>query len=150
MTHHPGIKSTRELFDKAVRELAKLEDKVSPDNFANFVITAYSICDWVEKDPAVPALARSDLQAFRSTPAMAACRDLANGTKHFLLNYPNTVVVDATCTTGFGMGRYSKGPYGVGEPTIQVTLVDGTVADGLQLAREITDEWRKFLATHGV
>ena len=150
MTHHPGIHSARHLFEKLTRELARLEQEGSPDNFANLVITAYSICDWISNDPSVPASARDALPAIRRDPWLLACRDLANGTKHFLLNYPNTVVVDATCVTAFGMGRYGAGPFGVGEPTIQVTLSDGAVTDGLQFARDVTAEWQQFFTTHGI
>ena len=115
MTHHPGIHSARHLFEKLTRELARLEQEGSPDNFANLVITAYSICDWISNDPSVPASARDALPAIRRDPWLLACRDLANGTKHFRLNYPNTVVVDATCVTAFGMGRYGAGPFGLNE-----------------------------------
>lgn len=150
MTHHPGIQGARDLLEKLNRELARFEQEVSADNFANLVITAYSICDWISNDPAVPASARDALPNARNTPSLLACRDLANGTKHFRLSYPNHIVADATCVTAFGMGRYGAGPYGVGEPTIQVTLLDGSIVNGLDLARNATAEWRQFFATHGI
>ena len=150
MTHHPGIHSTRDLFEKLVRELARLEQEVSPDTFANFVITAHSLCDWVDKDPAISPAAKAALPGMRAKALLQVCRDLANGTKHFRLNYPNAVVVDATCITAFGAGRYGVAPYGVGEPTVQITLSSGAAADGLKVAREVTAEWRAFCTTHGI
>jgi hypothetical protein len=150
VTQHPGIHSARDLFEKLNRELTRFERDVSADNFANLVITAYSICDWISNDPTVPASARASLHVVRNTASLLVCRDLANGTKHFQLNYPNAVVVDATCVTAFGMGRYGAGPYGVGEPTIQVTLLDGSSINGLDLARSVTAEWRQFFTTNGI
>lgn len=150
MTHHPGIHHAGDLFAKLARELANLEHEVSADTFANLVVTAYSLCDWISNDPAVPQSARDALPMIRTTPALLACRDLANGTKHFVLNYPNAVVVDATCVTGFGMGAYGRGPYGIGEPTIQVTLANSTLVDGVQLARDVTGAWQAFLTKNGI
>ena len=123
---------------------------MSPYDFANFVINARSICDWVDKDPAVPAPARSALPAMRARPELQVCRDLANGTKHFQLNYPDSVVVDATCVSAFGMGRFGAGPYGVGEPVVQITLSDGSTTDGLEVARKVVEEWQLFFATHNI
>jgi hypothetical protein len=150
MTHHPGIHSARHLLEKLRRELARLEAEVSSDTFANFVITAHSICDWIENDPSVPAAARSALPAMRVKEKLQVCRDLANGTKHFRLNYPDATVVDATCTTAYGMGRYGVGPHGVGEPTIQISFSDGRLTDGLTVAREVMAEWQQFFSDHGI
>ena len=150
MTHHPGIHSPRHLFDKLTRELATLEEEVTADHFANFVITAHSMCDWVDNDPAVPAPAKAALPTFRSGEKLQVCRDLANGTKHFQLSYPNRVVVDATCVVAYGAGRYGKGQYGTGEASIQITMKDGSLVDGLEVAREVTSDWDQFLSQHGV
>ena len=130
--------------------MARLEAEVTSDTYFNFVITAYHLCDWIKADTTVPAGARAALGALRKQLPIRVCRDLANGSKHFQLTYPDVIVADATCTTGFGVGRYGGGPFGVGEASIPVTLSDGTVLDGLGLARQATQLWRAFFAAHGM
>ena len=148
MTQHPGLQSAEDVFGKVERELARLEAEVTADTYFNFAITAYHLCDWVEKDARLPKAARRDLKVLRRELAIQVCRDIANGSKHFGVDYPNPVVADATCTTGYGMGRFGAGAYGVGEVTIQVTLSDGSLRDGLDIAREAATLWRAFFAKH--
>jgi hypothetical protein len=140
----------RDLLGKLEREMARLEAEVSPDTYFNFAITAYHLCDWIKNDPRVSASARGALEPLRKQLPIRVFRDLANGSKHFQLTYPNTIVVDATCTTGFGVGRYGKGAYGQGERAIQVTLSDGTLRDGLALAREATTLWQTFFTANAL
>jgi len=150
MTQHPGLQSALDLFNKVERELARLETAVSADTYFNFAITAYHICDWVEKDSTLPKAARRELESLRQQLPIQICRDIANGSKHFGVNYSDPVVADATCVTGYGMGRYGKGAYGVGEPKIQVTLADGSLLDGLDIARQAVQLWRTFFTKHAL
>lgn len=149
MTQHPGLQTVRDLLGKLERELGRLQSDVSADTYFNFAVTAYHICDWIEGDSTVPNAARRDLPNVRRLLPIQVCRDIANGSKHFRLNYTNAVVADATCIApSYDVGRYGAGPFGVGESVIQVTLADGTLRDGLELAREATRLWRDFFARH--
>jgi hypothetical protein len=42
------------------RDAAGLEEEVTSDRLFNFVVTGYSMIDWVENDPNVPPAARAD------------------------------------------------------------------------------------------
>lgn len=150
MTQHPGLQSVEDLFGKLERELARLEADVTPDNYFNFVITAYHICDWVEKGPGASKPVLRELESFRGQLPIRVCRDIANGSKHFQLddNYSNKVVADATCIVGFGVGAYGKGSYGVGELAVRITLENDVEHDGLVLARDAVRLWRSFLSKH--
>jgi len=138
----------RDLFAKLQRELGNLESAVSADAYFDFVITAYHLCDWIKNDSAAPASARSALAALRKQLPVKICRDLANGSKHFTLDYADVVVADATCVAAYGSGRFGKGAYGVGEPTIRITLADGAVLDGLSVARDAVQLWDQFFSSH--
>jgi hypothetical protein len=63
-----GLQSARDLFAKLQRDAATLDKEVSSDNFFNFVVTGYSLVDWIEKDPSVSAFGKG-----RSQPA--TCRE---------------------------------------------------------------------------
>ena len=160
MGQHPGLMNARDLFGKLEREMLRLEAAASAtpaadraelsDSYFNFAVTAHHLGDWIRGDPSVPAAARTALDDLSSKQALRVCRDLANGSKHFRDSRQDVIVADATCTTTWGGGRYGVGPHGVGEPTILVTLADGTVLSGLELAREATRVWKEFFAAHGL
>jgi hypothetical protein len=78
------------------------------------------------------------------------CRDLANACKHFTLNYPNAVTASAPSNRGFGVGRYGKGGYGLGEESIEVQLNDGTSFQCLDLVNNVIASWQSFFKSHGM
>lgn len=126
---------------------------MSSDRFFNFVVTAYSLVDWVKNDPAVNPAAKADLQRFGATCAIQICRELANSSKHFELDprrYPNPKVQSAHADQGFGVGRFGVGGFGVGEEEIQIVLDDGTTQDGLTLMEDALREWNAFFAQHAI
>lgn len=89
-----GLSSARDLFAKLQRDADALEEEVTSDRFFNFVVTAYSLIDWVFHDPATPAAARpkvdriqQGLDSLCRNKWLKICRDLSNSCKHFKLNY---------------------------------------------------------------
>lgn len=48
-----GLKTARDLLAKLERDADLLQSEVSSDRFFNFVVTAYSLADWVQADPSV-------------------------------------------------------------------------------------------------
>ena len=50
-----GLQTAKELLEKLRRDAALLDEEVSSDRFFNFVVTGYSLIDWIKNDPAVPA-----------------------------------------------------------------------------------------------
>jgi len=153
MSRTYGLRSARDLFAKLERDAELLRKEVSSDRFFNYVVTAYSLADWIDKDPNVPASAKSDLQRFRGTNEIQICRDLANASKHFQLDprrNPSPTVAAADSAQGFDVGRYDVGGYDVGEEEITVSLTAGSSINGLDVMENSLREWQQFFAAHGI
>ena len=145
-----GLTSPRDLFGKLQRDASLLKDEVTSDRLFNFVITGYSMIDWIKNDLSVPRSAkagRADLYGDRS---LKVCGDLANGCKHFTLTRGTPVTSSATSARGHGMGRYGKGAYGVGEESIEIELNDGTKLNCLDLVQDVMSRWKSFFSAHGM
>lgn len=146
-----GFKSVRDLMAKLERDAGVLEGQaVSGDAFFNFVITGYSMIDWVKNDTSLPASAQVAVQALYAGQWLKICGDLATASKHFTLTSRKPVAGAATSDRGFGVGRYGMGGYGVGEKTIEIHLNDGTTVDALLLVRGVLATWRTFFQTHQI
>src|SRR5206468_10738246 len=76
-----------ELLQKLRRDAALLEDEVTSDRLLNFVVTGYSLIDWIKHDPTVPAAAKvgSEIDSLYHDPWLTLCGDLATAAKHFEL-----------------------------------------------------------------
>jgi hypothetical protein len=133
------LSSARDLFGKLNRDAALLNQEVTTDRFFNFVITGYSLIDWVKKDS---AFASTDVQALYSNQWLKICGELANASKHFELDKRNPVTKAASSMQGWGVGRFGHGEYGIGEEAITVALNDGTTISCLDLVREVVTVWQ--------
>lgn len=147
-----GLQSSRDLFEKLKADAAALEKEVTSYGLFNFVVAAYHLCQWIEKDPAVPKSAKQAVAAVRADQNIAVCRDLTNATKHFTLrgDYKNQVANAAISSVGFGIGRYGHGGFGVGEEKIEVELMDGSIIDVLDLKNNVVAIWTSFFQIHGI
>jgi hypothetical protein len=147
-----SFKSAQDMLNKLRREHQRLLTEVSGDNFLNFVVTAYHLAEWVEKDPKVPAAAKNDIPTVRKASSIATCRDLTNASKHFNLKagYKDQVASTATSMSGWGAGRYGVGGYGIGEESITIDLLDGTSLNALGLAADALQEWESFFTRHSI
>jgi len=111
----------------------------------NFVVTARHLPEWIEKDPTAPPESKSALSAVRDTDVYRTCRDIADASKHFELTAKRSVesnVGEVSSDQGYGVGRYGKGGYGVGEESITVLLASGERTDALAFSRLILDLYR--------
>jgi hypothetical protein len=61
-----GLSTAKELLEKLQRDAALLDEEVTSDRFFNFVVTGYSLIDWVKNDPVVPAAAKVVVSSFYS------------------------------------------------------------------------------------
>lgn len=145
-----GLGTAKELVEKLRRDAALLDEEVTSDRFFNFVVTGYSLIDWLKNDPAVPAAAKAVVSSLYSDPWLKVCGDLATASKHFVLTTRVPVTADASSQLGWGAGRFGKGGWGVGEESIVVTLNDGTTYTGLDLVKGVLQTWNLFFVTHGV
>jgi hypothetical protein len=145
-----GLQTAKELLEKLRRDAALLDEEVSSDRFFNFVVTGYSLIDWIKNDPAVPAAAKAAVSPLYSDPWLKVCGDLATASKHFILTTRVPMTADASSNRGWGAGRFGKGGWGVGEESIAVKLNDGTTYSGLDLVKEVLQMWDRFFSTHGI
>lgn len=148
-----GFNSVHDLFAKLQRDGKILEnDAVSGDAFFNFVVTGYSMIDWVKNDPTVPASAKVGpiVQALYSDQWLKVCGDLATAAKHFTLRQRVPITDSAKTEKGFGVGRYGMGGYGEGEENIELELNDGTKYNALDLVRGVLATWNQFFQTHQI
>jgi len=111
----PGsLRSAADLLQKVRRDAALLDDEVTSDRFFNFVVTAYSLIDWIDHDPTVPIAAKApaEIAALRADQWLLLCGDAATGAKHFKLTRRTPTAVKVSVASGFGVGSYGKGEWG--------------------------------------
>jgi hypothetical protein len=80
------------------RDPTTLDEEVTSDKFFNFLVTTDSLRKWLENDPSVPASAQRGVLSLYVDKYLKACRDLANGSKHFTIT--PKITVSATSDTG--------------------------------------------------
>ena|SRR2546426_11520060 len=149
----PGsLKTAADLLGKVKRDAALLDQEITSDRFFNFVVTAYSLIDWIRHDPTVPASAKtpSTIASIRNNPWLLLCGDAATGAKHFKLTTRAPTADKVSVASGWGVGRYGKGAYGAGEEQITVHLPDGTVYGALDLVGGVLKAWENFFDQHGI
>lgn len=152
MSLTPGLDHAVDLFGKLRRDAELLNDGVTSDRFYNFVVTAYSLIDWVKQDESLPEAARtkSGIQALHDEPWLRVCGDLATASKHFKLTRRTAVTASASSTGGYGMGRFDKGTYGTGEESIEVQINDGSTWTALEFATGVIQAWLQFFGRHEI
>jgi Protein of unknown function (DUF2442) len=146
-----NLRSASDLLAKIKRDAAALEEQVTSDRFFNFVVTAYSLIDWIKNDPIVPPSAKTDVNSLYIK--LKICHELANSSKHFVLKTKKgrrPVTNGVTSKRGWGLGRFGRGPYGVGEEDININLSDGSTLNLLKFKDDVLTVWTNFFTTHGI
>jgi hypothetical protein len=139
-----ALKTPGDMLAKLHREHERIKQEVMSDDLFNVVVTGSHIKDWIERDLAVPSAAKFDVASIRSQSThIDVCRDLANASKHFKLNYEG-ITADTTSRTGYGAARYGAGRYGTGEESITIVLTNGQAFDALDFAQNVVDAWEAF------
>jgi len=136
MSLTPGLRSAVDLFYKLQRDTELLNEEVTSDRFFNFVVTGYSLIDWVKHDPALPPPARmgDEIDTLYKEPWLRVCGDLPTASKHFLLTKRTPITANATSAAGYGVGRFGKGAFGTGEESIELRINDGSTWTALEFA----------------
>ena len=107
----PGsIRSAPDLLNKLRRDAKLLADEVTSDRFFNFVVTGYSLIDWIKRDPTVPASAKASLevQTLYQDYWITLCGDVATAAKHFELTTRLPTASEVTAKQGYGLGGFGK------------------------------------------
>lgn len=142
-----GLRTPRDLFEKLKRDAKLLDEEITSDRFFNFVVTGYSIIDWLKHEASVPL---ADTNAMYKNQWIKICGDLATASKHFELTKRVPVTSDTESAQGWGRGRWGKGKYGIGEEEITVQLEDGSFLQSFELVERIIKEWESFFCAHGL
>ncbi|AFY84110.1 hypothetical protein [Oscillatoria acuminata] len=144
--------SVSQLFEKLKRDASLLDEEVTSDRLFNFVLTGYSMIDWVKNGPSVPESATEDseVQSLYTDQWLKICGDLATACKHVRLTRRTPITSSATSVSGFGRGRLGQGSFGNGEESITVELNDGTTFDCCELVQGVLETWKTYLLTHGI
>jgi hypothetical protein len=145
-----GLNSAKDLLMKLERDAKLLDEEVTSDRFFNFVVTGYSLIDWVKNDPVVPANAKTTAESLRRDTWLKICGDIATASKHFTLTRRKPVTASVESQQGYGLGRYGKGGYGEGEEDIKITLNDGSVFSALEFVNTVRQTWDQFFVAHGL
>jgi hypothetical protein len=142
--------SFHHLHEKLLRDHDRLTDEVTGDAFFDFTVTGYSLIDWVKKDPAVPLAASSSVTELYEDRWLKVCGDIATGMKHFTLEKRTPITASVHEAQGYGIGRFGKGAFGVGESDIVVDLKSGQSLGCLELADGVVQTWAAFIQRHGL
>ena len=146
------LSTVRDLFEKLERDATSLRDEVTSDRMFNFVVTGYSMIDWINNDPSVPSSAKtaSEIKSLHKDQWLKICGELANAAKHFTLKSRKPITSSAISSQGYGVGRFGKGGFGVGEEEIEIELNNGTKYGAFDLVNGVIDKWESFFLTHGI
>jgi hypothetical protein len=137
-----GLQTARDLFDKLQRDVHLLDEEVTSDRMFNLVVTARHLPEWIEKESGIKRL-----DELRDTDLFKTCRDIADASKHFELEEDRakkTKVDEVSSRRGFGVGRYGKGGYGVGEESISIKIKSQDPVNALEFARRLIDLYTPF------
>ena len=150
-----GLHSPCDLLKKLKFEAERLKQNFNSYDFFNFVVTAYHLCDWVEKNF---GLRKGDI--LNSYLEIQICKDLANASKHFGIdpNHPASkkyppITSHADSVSGYGVGRYGCGGYRIGEEKIIIEIEDtGTgkieTFDAYDLVNKVVEIWENILSNY--
>lgn len=148
MSLTPSLSSAIDLFGKLQRDAAAIQKHVTSDEFFNFVVTGYSLIDWVKNDPSLSPSAKANVSGLYKDRWLKVCGDLANASKHFILDKRTPITNSASAQSGFGVGRWGGGLFGQAEESIIIELNDGTSFGCLDLVREVVSTWQNFFAAN--
>ncbi|MBT5177039.1 MAG: hypothetical protein HOL93_10860 [Candidatus Marinimicrobia bacterium] len=134
------------------RDADALNEEVTTDSFFNFVVTGYSMIDWVKNDHSLPESTKDKavIKSLYADKWLTICGDIATASKHFVLDIRKPITSSAISSQGFGNGRFGKVDFGEGEESIQIQLNDGTTFHCLDLVQGVLTSWDKFFLAHNI
>ncbi len=139
-----NFNSVLDMFCKLQRDADLLDEKVTSDRLFNFVVTAWSMIDWVKNDRSLP----NNVQDLYNDQWLKICQEIATGYKHFRLDPDRRrrppITSSANSATGFGHGRLGKGPFGKGEESITIHLNDNRSFYALELVEGVLNTWKNY------
>lgn len=142
-----------DLLEKLRADVELLEKQVTTYRFFNLVVTGYHILDWIKNNECIPTATREAVKNMYGNEYISVCRDVANASKHFKFreNYKNRKIKSAKSMQGpFGIGRFGKGVFSVGEEQITIECLNGCKHDALKFAKAVLQTWDDFFKEHNI
>ncbi len=139
--------SAAEHFQKLEKVVGRIKGGLHKDDLDEFFKTAYHLIEVTERDEGTTLIQKSMASALRQDIDIKICRDIANASKHFRLDpklNPSPTIERASTCEGFGVGRFGKGAYGIGEQSVTLHLSDGTTTNALSLVERIFAKWAEI------
>jgi len=141
----------QDLLEKLRSDVKLLEEQVTSYRFFNLVVTGYHIMDWIKNNESIPKATQKAAKKMYENDYISVCRDIANASKHFKLDYENRKVDSAKSEQGpYGTGRFGKGVFGIGEEQITIECFDGCKYSALEFAKAILQTWDDFFREHNI
>lgn len=104
MTLWFGLRSATDLNGKLQRDAATLKQVITSDNFFNFVVTGYSLIDWVRHESGSPVKRSDAINRFFENRWLKTCGDIATAAKHHTITIRQGVITrNVTTNKGFGI-----------------------------------------------
>jgi hypothetical protein len=149
LSYSGTIQNATDFYRKLLQEGDALQQTITSRHLMNFAMTAYHLREWITNG-AYTQTAKDSTGNLFNHAAYVACRDIANGSKHFTITryVPDTDKVEAK--QGYGHGRYCHGPYGVGEESIIIEMTDRTQWNALDFKNDVIDLWTNFFQRNGI
>ena len=158
MTLSLGFTSPHDLLGKAERDLARLKQAIIDqdegrirDALYDLSLSVSSIKDWLKAHPSKTFLEADVETVVSGSAALSSFRDLANANKHRII----TRYTSKTDEVRVSILPYTKlgGSSIVGRRKrfrVKIVRADGSRFEAGALAQQAVDEWKAFMAEHGV
>lgn len=137
------LRSPRDMYEKAKRELDRMKSSPNIDTIFNFYVTAYHIMDYVKKQPGVP---QASIKAFYADSDFGTCNRICNRGKHLKVGDPLT----AHSRPGAVFGMAVWGDTAFSEAPSYTLVVDGRRVEVIPLAERLLVKWERFCKDNGI
>lgn len=146
------LASIYDIYEKLQRDGAALDDEVTVERVFNFTVTAYSMIEWVQNDPSIPAMIKTHdvINGLRNDHWLKICGDLAAARKHFKLNINVPMPPSAPTNSGFYSGSIKARKYGDGKVSSEIILSNGTKFQCHDLVRGVLSSWKNFFSANSI
>jgi len=140
-----GLNNFKDLFKKLEREYNLLKDEVTTDRIVNFVLTADSLFEWIEKDKTVTGEIRKQFKKLINTVQYKIINDMANRAKHLVRKKEHRGIVKDKFIPTWDFSDLDFSNVTFGEPVFEVEM-NGKPIDIMKEFNILFEDIKKILA----
>ena len=122
------------------------QNEMHADDMDDFCKTAWHLVELVEKYPNSTREMRRRASLLRQDHDLIVCEHAANTEKHGKSRRKTAEragLDGISIERGYGVGRYSRGGFGIGEQKITFNLQDGSDRNALDFVAAVLGKWEK-------